>query len=305
MDPQQSTSLRLPTGADVRYYVATEPFDARPGPAGLQQSVATVATEVGKCLRWIDEHMDEISDFLRSSIDQRDTAWRYLLDLVDPFTGMTVAMSLEAKDRFHASFEDAAAQVVERAFLEPQLQVDIRAAIEASTLPAAHRKQLIAGLTFVETQQHEVAVPLLITALEGAFWRLANDRQVIERSRRGHWMTTREINGKKSRIRGIEELVKLRGLDLDADLVCFITTLTYGGAGNDFRHGTATDRWQLRSTFLIAALLGWLDTTGGLNAREAFRASASRRIHDRDGDLAQEASSSRCLRPTRETGCPF
>lgn len=281
MDPQERTPLRLPTGAELRNDFATAAFDARQAWTGLQQSVATVATEVAKPFRWIDEHMDEISDFLQSSMKQRDTAWRYLLDLVDPFTGMTVAMSLEAKGRFHPGFEDAAAQVVEQAFLEPQLQVDIRAAIEASTLPAAHRRQLITGLAFVETQDHELAVPLLITALEGAFWRLASDRQVIERNSRGHWMTTQEINGKKSQIRGIDSLVKLRGLDLDPDLVRFITTLTYGGAGNDFRHGTATDRWQLRSTFLTAALLGWLDTTGSLDARDAVRAAACREISAR------------------------
>lgn len=281
MDPQERTPLRLPTGADVRNDFATAAFDARQARTGLQQSVATVATEVARPFRWIDEHTDEISDFLRSSMKHRDTAWRYLLDLVDPFTGMTVAMSLEAKDRFHPGFEDAAAQVVERAFLEPQLQLDIRAAIQESALSAAQRRQLATGLAFVETQDHELAVPLLIVALEGAFWRLASDRQVIERDRSGHWRTTQEIKGKKSRIGGIESLVKLRGLDLDPDLVRFITTLTYGGDGNNFRHGTATDRWQLRSTFLTAALLGWLDTTSTLDARAAVRAAACRRVDDR------------------------
>ena len=89
---------------------------------------------------------------------------------------------------------------------------------------------------------------------------------------------TFEYRGPTITFAAIHSLVKLRGLDLDPDLVRFITTLTYGGAGNDFRHGTATDRWQLRSTFLTAALLGWLDTTGSLDARDAVRAAACREI---------------------------
>ncbi len=242
----------------------------------------------------IGEHTDEITEFLESSMKHQETAWGYLLNLVDPFTGMAVSLVLEAKDRLHprleGSAEDAAAQVVEQTLLEPQLQIEMRTAIEASNLPLAHRKQLIRGLAFVETQEHELAVPLLIIALEGAFWHLASERRAIEKTTRGQWTTTKEIKEKKHQIHAIGQLVKLTDLDLDPSLVGFIATLTYGGAGNDFRHGTATDGWRLRSTFLTAALLGWLDATGRLDAHAAVRAAASRGCEDRCPNSGHQAT---------------
>ena len=288
MDSHQQPPPRRATGSEVRHHFATAASEVRQVWTGLRHAAVTIPTEVGRGLRWIDEHTNEITEFLDGSKKHRETAWRYLLDLVDPFTGMTAALALEAKERFDPRFEDAAAKVVEKAFQEPKLQADIRAAIEASSLPDAHRKQLIAGLAFVESQEHELAVPLLLIALEGAFWRLASERGEIERNRRGHWMTTKETDGKKHPIHAIEFLVKRTDLGLEPELIRFITILTYGGTGNDFRHGTAVDGWRLRSTFLTAALLGWLDAAGGLDARGAVRAAAARRRQERRSAVADD-----------------
>jgi hypothetical protein len=125
----------------------------------------------------------------------------------------------------------------ERAFLEPQLQAE---AAPRSRRPACQRRIASSssqGWRSSKRKEHELAVPLLVIALEGAFWHLASERGVIERNHHRRWVR----KGTRHRIDAIDAVVKLPDLDLDPDLVGFITTLTYGGAGNDFRHGTATD----------------------------------------------------------------
>jgi hypothetical protein len=97
----------------------------------------------------------------------------------------------------------------------------------------------------------------------------------------GKFFTSMKLKGKHQQVDSVEALVKLPGMNLDADLVNFASALAYGDTGHDYRHGTATNGWRLRSTFLIAALLGWLDAAGELDAQRAVRAAGVRRHKER------------------------
>jgi hypothetical protein len=277
VEPHETPQWKLPSGAEVRASITRAADETLQALSGLQQSASAVVTEVGRGLRWIDEHREGIAGFFEDSKEHRDTAWRYVLDLVDPLTGMTVSMLLEAKRRYDPRFEDSAAEVIEQTFLEHQLQLEIRDAVAASDLSPAHKKQLMTGLRFAEDEEPELAVPLLIIPLEGAFWHLAVDREVVFRKQKKNGMQGKFFtHADRKQIDSIEKLVKLPDMNLDADLVHFAATLAYGGTGNDYRHGTATDGWRVRSMFLIAALLGWLDATSSFDARRAVRAAAVR-----------------------------
>jgi hypothetical protein len=62
--------------------------------------------------------------------------------------------------------------------------------------------------------EHEVAVPLLIIPLEGAFWRLAEQRGLIEKNRKGKWLCTAATGNPGRQIDGVEGVLRPQGLDL-------------------------------------------------------------------------------------------
>jgi hypothetical protein len=248
--------------------------------SGLQQAAARAAAAVEEGFAWIEGHRDEIREFWNAARARIDSDWRYLLDLVDPGTAIMVVLALEARDRYDERFETSVEDLLERGLLDAELIQEIRSGVSASELPAAQKKQLDRALDDLVAEDYEIAVLLLINPLEGAFWRLATQRGLIERNQKGKWMTT-PATGRGCQIDGVEKLLPLPDLNLPPAFLQYVRALAYGGTGHPFRHGTADEGWRLRALFLLTALLGWLETVGLLDAQRAVRAAFFRQIDDR------------------------
>lgn len=174
-----------------------------------------LGTDVARGARWIGEHRGEIAGFLQGSKAQRH---RTLVEWVEP------------------------------RLLEPRLRAEIRAAIKASALSRAHRRQLLAALTFAGRNDYELAVPLMIGPLEAALGDLTRDHAVLRRA----------------------ELI------VDPSLLRSLAGLVRGRSGHDLRHDTNAAGWRRRCILLLGALLGWLHATGALDAPRAIRAASRR-----------------------------
>jgi hypothetical protein len=172
-------------------------------------------TDVARGARWIGEHRGEIAGFLQSSKAQRERA---LIEFVEP------------------------------RLLEPRLRAEVGAAIKASALSRAHRKQLLAALRFAGRNDYELAVPLMIGPLETALRALARDHALLRRA----------------------ELL------VDPSLLRSLAGLARGRSGHDLRGDTNAAGWRRRCVLLLGALLGWLHVTGALNAPRAVRAASRR-----------------------------
>jgi hypothetical protein len=172
-------------------------------------------TDVARGARWIGEHRGEIAGFLQSSKARRQ---RVLIEFVEP------------------------------RLLEPRLQAEVRAAIKASALSRAHRRQLLAALRFAGRNDYELAVPLMIGPLEAALLALTRDHALFRR---------------------IELIV-------DPGLVRSLAGLVRGRSGGDFRRDTNAAGWRRRCVLLLGALVGWLHVTGALDAPRAVRDAARR-----------------------------
>jgi hypothetical protein len=246
---------------------------------GFVQSARVVVEAVEQAGALIEENRDEIRSFWGAARQRSKSDWRYLLDLIDPFTAMTVVCALEAAERYHPAFREAAEDVLERGFLDEELIAAVRTGLAATDLPAPQQRQLNRGLDDLVAGDYELAVPMLMNPLEGAFWRLAEQRDVLKRDQSGNWKTVPAANGSAKKVRGVEAVISLDELDLPADFRRYMSALAYGGTGHPFRHGMADDGWKLRGLFLLAAMLGWLELAGVLNAAVEVRAAFVRQLH--------------------------
>lgn len=263
--------------------VADRYDDLRTAWENAKVNLRLVAELASSAVQWVDEHSEEISkelsDFWEKAKRHREGEWAYLFELTDFFTGVGVMLSLEAKRRFAGDgrFDDSTAELIERGLREKHLIGDVRDAIGRVTLPSASARQLLAGVDYFAGGDDELAVPLLINPLEGAFWRVAAERGLIEQNRKGKWIevaTRRQIDS-------VEGLFRMPELGVDETRRRFLTGLAYGGSGNPYRHGTAEGGYRLRALCLFAALLAWLELSGEMEAtravREAFVRDADRR----------------------------
>jgi hypothetical protein len=231
-------------------------------------------------LRWVSEHEKDIKQFLADAQTHGKGEWGYLLKLIDPPSGIAVMLALEMRRRWGGEAEDAIAEVMEEGLTDDGLVTEITAAIEAAGLPNPTQRQLRTGIDFLRAHDYELAVPVLISSLEGAFWRLAEQRGIIERNRKGKWICTARTDRPGKQIDGVEALFPLEGLGLEASFKQFLRGLAYGGSGHPYRHGTAESGWRLRALCLHASLIGWLDTAGHLDGRRSVR-DAFARVHER------------------------
>jgi hypothetical protein len=267
---------------EARYFgrVTNQPPPPAPvTPDAVKKSLEQFGRWLVRAFEWLEEHDDDIRDFLEKSKRHARGPWQYLLDLVDTSTSVTIILSLEAKERLAArpesqrALEDAISEILERGLHEPALLDEVRTAVGAAALPKPQEKQLLAGIAEFEAHEYEVAVPLLINPLEGAFWHLADARSLVVRNRRGKW----EINdGSNRQLDSVEALFKLQGMNLDESARRFLRGLVYGGTGNTFRHGTAEEGFRLRALCLFVSLIAWLETAGQLNAKRTVMAALRR-----------------------------
>jgi hypothetical protein len=250
--------------------------------------LAALVEAGAKAAVWLDKNHDEIESFLQSSSSRSGTDWGYLLGLLNASTGLMVSFVLEAAERYDPRFADQVEETLERELLDSEVVDEVRAAVNRSGLSPAQKRQLGRALDDLAMRDYEMAVPMLMNALEGAYWRLAEQRGAIVRDRKGKWATPKPPNGQGIPIDGVEKAMKLPQVGLSPKLLQFLTQRAYGGGGNPFRHGTATGGWRSRAIFLFGALLGWLDEVGELDAHHVVRYAALRRYERENPPAVQE-----------------
>lgn len=132
------------------------------------------------------------------------------------------------------------------------------------------RHQLLAGLAHFERREFEVAVPLLIVAMEGAFTGEAERRELVRRVKTKIAYTTSK--GEQKNLGSAEEVFGM--LDFEEDLLDFLRRGVYGDRGNAFRHGVALEGFRGKALSLVLALVAYLDLVSaghGTLVGEAFK----------------------------------
>ncbi len=116
---------------------------------------------------WLDKNHDEIHSFLQSSRSRSGTDWGYLLGLLNASTGMVTSFALETADRYDPRFADQAEEMLERELLDSEVVDEVRGALDRSELSSTQKRQLGRALDDLATRDYEMAVPMLMNALEG------------------------------------------------------------------------------------------------------------------------------------------
>lgn len=239
----------------------------------VKAALLLAVERIGAVFRWVGEHEEDIRDFLKKAPRHRRGEWGYLLGLYGFPTRLTLMLAIEARTRFGEPFDAAIGNALEAWLIEDELLADVHAAIEAAALPRATTRQLHAALDYLKAHDYELALPMLVNPLEGAFWRLAIDRGLVVEDAHGRWV---QADPPGKRIRAVEGLFPLEGLALDKSQRRFLTGLAYGARGHPYRHGQAEEGYQLRGLCLFVSLLAWLELAGQLAVAPAVRAAAKR-----------------------------
>ncbi len=213
--------------------------------------------------RWVEDHQEGIEQIvegfaLMAAVQPRmeelwkrwgNSEWGYLVWNLDFINGFALMLLLDGPG------DEATLDFLEAALSDPQFIEEARSKLAKAPLTEPQRKQLDAGLESVSEHRHEVAVPLMIVALEGAFMGEAERRELVQRAKQKMHFT--ETSGKKGAVKSVEQIFKPLGLN--EHLVSFLQRQVYGGKGNQFRHGTALEGWRQKSLSLVIALTAWLD----------------------------------------------
>ena len=178
-----------------------------------------------------------------------DPAWAFLVSRLDFVNGLALMVLLDE------GAEDEVLVFLERALANPAFAEKLGEEMDEAPLASHHRKQLRAGLRYVAQRDYEIAVPLLIVALEGAFVEEAERRNLVERAKTKIRFT--ETSGRGGNVGSIEAILEPLGLDETLD--SFLRRQVYGGRGNGFRHGTAREGWRQKALSLTVALCAFLD----------------------------------------------
>jgi hypothetical protein len=214
---------------------------------------------------WITEHEPQITAALgaiatfaliqpqleRMRDRFEDTEWEYLLDRVDFATGIGLLTLLDREGA------DGVERVLEAALGCPEALPPMLDALNSVEMSPAHRRQLTAGLRCVSDRDYAVAVPLLINAFEGLVSTHAKHIGLIE-PHKGKKHRFTEAAGRTGAVGGIEDLLTIGQLGFDDAFADFLRIHVYGGEGDAFRHGIATEGFRHRALMVAVALLGWL-----------------------------------------------
>lgn len=140
---------------------------------------------------------------------------------------------------------------------------DFVAALEAVVAEAPHmsdaqRENLLHGLGHVARGEYVIAIPNLMSGLEGAIYSVARARLIIN--------TDRHLLSNPSKRVGSVEMV-VREMQLDQEYRTFLHHRVFGTGGNAFRHGDADEGERRQALLAVVALSGWVDAFMGLSAR--------------------------------------
>jgi hypothetical protein len=166
-----------------------------------------------------------------------------------------MALVILLDESIDGEVDETVLDFMEEALCAPQFIAECRASLALAPLSGPQRMQLDAGLGYVEQGEYELAVPLMMVALEGAFTGEAERRELVYRVKTEVAYT--KASGKNGNIGSAEEVFKLLGLD--EDLLTFLRRQVYGNHGNAFRHGVALRGFRLKALTLTVALVSFLD----------------------------------------------
>lgn len=214
---------------------------------------------------WLSEHEPQITAVLgaittfaliqpqleRMRERYEGTEWEYLLDRVDFATGIGLLALLEREGA------DGVERVLQTALGRPEALAQMLDSLDALEMSYGHRRQLTEGLRYVCARDYAPAVPLLMTAFEGLVSTHARQIGVIEPHKGKKARFTAET-GRTGYIGGIEDLLPIGELGFDEAFADFLRIHVYGGEGDAFRHGVATEGFRHRALMVTVALLGWL-----------------------------------------------
>jgi hypothetical protein len=271
-----STLLDQATGvsasATTRVRIKAVPGDSNPahlkasGQATLLQRLATDFQQHLLAVRtWLTEHEPQITAALgviaafaliqpqleRMRDRFEDTEWEYLLDRVDFATGVGLLVLLDREGA------DGIERVLEAALGCSEALPQMLDALESLEMSLAHRRQLTTGLRCVAARDYAVAVPLLMNAFEGLVSTRAKDIGLIQ-AHKGKKHRFTGAAGRAGTVGGIEDLLTIGQLGFDDAFADFLRIHVYGGEGDAFRHGIATEGFRRRALMVTIALLGWL-----------------------------------------------
>lgn len=214
------------------------------------------------------ELADRFIQLLEHAKEQADDpAWGYLLEHMDGYTGAWLAVGIALSKRADQPVDEQMAEIFEPGITEPELLRRVREHLEAAPISWERRDQFNAGISYVANGKYHLAVPMFLSPLEGAFWRAAEEQELVEQ-REGKWFrkgTRRPI--------AITEVFELEDIDLDEKFAGFARAFVYGCSGNQFRHGTAEGEWRFRALFLLASLIEWLDLHDLMDAKAELKAA--------------------------------
>jgi hypothetical protein len=218
----------------------------------------------------------------------RDSEWGYVLGELNALDGLYLVSLLEREEYFGGrevnidvfDGDDAIERFMEEALTADVWLSEIQGIVAGAPLDQAARRQLQAGLRYTRSRNYDLAVPLLLMPLEGAYWKLAEEVGLAE-EREGRMVYTRASDPRQRLIRSVAEVLDDDRLELDPGLRQFVRGLAYGRGIHRVRHGRETQGWRPRALFLLVALSGWLDhtaeTTDARLLRRAFRERTERR----------------------------
>lgn len=181
--------------------------------------------------------------------------WFLLCELaVDQFAG------LEQLER--AEVEDLLLDALEAVITEGTFTRTLARVVEtAPSLDADQRDDLLHGLEHAELGEFVRAARPLIGGLEGAFWNVGREYEVIDGDRR---LLDRP---EKGRIHSVEVVV--RKLPAAQEFRTFICGRLLGNVGNPLRHGESSDR-RRQTLFGVVGVAGWVDNFTDARATPAL-----------------------------------
>lgn len=230
----------------------------------LDAAVRTLRNAGARFLQWVADHSEEIEEVLGGiavmvTVQPRlqqlwkrwgsDPEWAFLVSRLDFVNGLALMVLLD---------EGAESEVIaflESSLADPEFIERLRGEVEKAPLATHNRKQLAAGLDHVARREYEIAVPLMIIALEGVLIEEAERRDLVERAKTKLRFT--KTSGRTGNVGSVEAVFESLGLDEAFD--GFMRRQVYGGRGNGFRHGTARDGWRPKALSLTVALCACLD----------------------------------------------
>jgi hypothetical protein len=253
---------------------------------------------------WIDDHRGDILAW-GHDVKRRggpDNPWRYLFMKVSGNTALTMKAALELERRVTQTARgDILSPLLGAAISDPELLQELQTEVVRAPISLVRREQLGEALAHIGTGRHHLAVPLLINPIEGIFWTAAANAGLIEQDRRGKRHYTVATNKPGTLVHGLEHVLNLLEFDLHDAFRAFLKAVVYGGAGDPFRHGTATGGWELRASFLTVALMGWLETQDRLNVGTALCGAFARAADRKRAGLPHMTSH---ILPTNDAGQP-